>query len=286
MTMDFLEALTKLKVNRRQGRFSPHKPVMMLAILDLAVAGKLADNRIRLDPALLTRYRDFWDAVAEEGDQPSPYLPYFHLRSEPFWRLQALPGQEATLLSMSTVASVAQLERTVSYAALTSQVYEYLGDPNHAEQAARLLIDHWFIDKRAAMAEVWERSRRISQYELELDREPAVLAQREPATLYEIPARTAGFRRLVLEAYDYRCAASGWRFMLDDWFLVEAAHIVPFSESHNDNRRNGIALSPTFHRLMDRGSSRRGRTINGTLLGASIGVFRITSGCWRSRGLI
>ena len=56
----------------------------------------------------------------------------------------------------------------------------------------------------------------------------------------------------MLDAYDCRCAACGWRFMLDDWFLVEAAHIVPFSESHNDDPRNGIALSPTYHRLMDK----------------------------------
>ncbi|WP_226801820.1 HNH endonuclease, partial [Alkalilimnicola sp. S0819] len=32
-----------------------------------------------------------------------------------------------------------------------------------------------------------------------------------------------------------------------------AVHIVPFSETGNDIPRNGIALSPTFHRLMDRG---------------------------------
>ena len=59
-------------------------------------------------------------------------------------------------------------------------------------------------------------------------------------------------RRLVLQAYDYRCAATGWRiFMPDGSSLIEAAHIVPFAESHNDDPRNGMALTPTYHKAMD-----------------------------------
>lgn len=74
--MDFLEALTRLKPNRRGGRFSPHKPAMILAVLDLALAGRLPDNRIELGPPLLERYRAFWEAVAEEGDRLNPFLPF------------------------------------------------------------------------------------------------------------------------------------------------------------------------------------------------------------------
>ena len=68
-----------------------------------------------------------------------------------------------------------------------------------------------------------------------------------------VPGRTAAFRRLVLEAYDFRCAASRWRIVLPDYsVLVEAAHIVPFGESHDDRPQNGIALTPNFHWAMDK----------------------------------
>jgi putative restriction endonuclease len=33
---------------------------------------------------------------------------------------------------------------------------------------------------------------------------------------------------------------------------VEAAHLIPFSESHDDDPRNGIALAPTLHWALDR----------------------------------
>jgi putative restriction endonuclease len=57
----------------------------------------------------------------------------------------------------------------------------------------------------------------------------------------------------VTEAYDYRCAASGWRIILpDSTVLVEAAHLVPYAESHDDDPRNGIALTPSFHWALDK----------------------------------
>jgi len=35
--------------------------------------------------------------------------------------------------------------------------------------------------------------------------------------------------------------------------MVDACHIIPFAETHDDTITNGIALSPTMHRAFDRG---------------------------------
>ena len=35
--------------------------------------------------------------------------------------------------------------------------------------------------------------------------------------------------------------------------MVDACHIVPFRESHDDTITNGIALCPNLHRAFDRG---------------------------------
>ena len=60
-------------------------------------------------------------------------------------------------------------------------------------------------------------------------------------------SRHANFRKIVLNAYDNRCAVT--RFQLR---LVDAAHILPVhSEDSSDLVTNGIALSPTFHRAYD-----------------------------------
>jgi putative restriction endonuclease len=51
--------------------------------------------------------------------------------------------------------------------------------------------------------------------------------------------------------YDYRCAATGLRLLLNDIAMVEAAHIRPFSDSGDDDPRNGLALTPDMHWAMD-----------------------------------
>lgn len=61
--------------------------------------------------------------------------------------------------------------------------------------------------------------------------------------------RSSNFRSQVLQAYDYRCAVTRMQLR-----LVEAAHILPVSFRESvDDVRNGIALSPTYHRAFDLG---------------------------------
>ncbi|MEG5025750.1 HNH endonuclease signature motif containing protein [Microcoleus sp. AT8-B1] len=60
-------------------------------------------------------------------------------------------------------------------------------------------------------------------------------------------SRDANFKKVVLSAYENRCAVT--RFQLR---LVDAAHILPvISTDSSDHVTNGMALSPTFHRAYD-----------------------------------
>jgi putative restriction endonuclease len=62
------------------------------------------------------------------------------------------------------------------------------------------------------------------------------------------------FRRLVLAAYDARCAVTGLKLINGGGRAeVEAAHIRPVEANGPDSLRNGIALSGTAHWMFDRG---------------------------------
>jgi putative restriction endonuclease len=62
------------------------------------------------------------------------------------------------------------------------------------------------------------------------------------------------FRRIVLRAYDERCAVTGLKFINGSGRAeVEAAHIRPVEASGPDIISNGIALSGTAHWMFDRG---------------------------------
>lgn len=66
--------------------------------------------------------------------------------------------------------------------------------------------------------------------------------------------RDRTFRRVVLRAYDQRCAISGLKFINGGGRAeVDAAHIRPVEASGPDTVRNGLALSGTAHWMFDRG---------------------------------
>lgn len=72
--------------------------------------------------------------------------------------------------------------------------------------------------------------------------------------LVNMPERKAFFRRAVLEAYDARCAVTGWKLINGGGRAeAEAAHIRPVEHRGPDSIQNGIALSGTAHWMFDRG---------------------------------
>lgn len=66
--------------------------------------------------------------------------------------------------------------------------------------------------------------------------------------------RDRAFRKRVLEAYDCRCALTGFRFINGGGRAeAEAAHIKSVEANGPDIITNGIALSGTVHWMFDRG---------------------------------
>lgn len=247
----YFQAFRKLNVNRTGGRASPHKPSMLLAVLGLAEAGDLQHNEIRFVPALLERYAKYFDAVKGPTDHPNPYFPFFHLRGDGFWHLQPLSGRETFVAAMQSARSNSAIVGNIAYARLDPELYALVLDERSRAALREELLVAWFGSYRKRLDPIVQEERGSDRYEAALRHGAAstVLDAQEPPPE---PVRSAAFRRIVSETYDYRCAASGWRIILpDSRFMVEAAHLIPFAESHDDDPRNGIALAPSFHWALD-----------------------------------
>lgn len=88
------------------------------------------------------------------------------------------------------------------------------------------------------------------------DRTPFVFdeARERVATLVSRVVRDRVFRRIVLRAYDERCAVTGLKLINGGGRAeVEAAHIRPVEANGPDIISNGMALSGTAHWMFDRG---------------------------------
>lgn len=254
----------RLRLNRREdGGHSPHKPCMLLAVLDMAMAGELQDNRIHYDPALLERYLRYFDAARGPSDHANPQFPFFHLqgkltdRTPSFWHLVARPGQEVALAALKTARTPGDITGNVAYATLDPALHALIQSPEACDALSEVLANTWLDRSQNDLAALLRRSAAISGYERSLRGAaygtaalPALIAGEAPPPTY---VRSPAFRRVVIQAYDYRCAASGERIITQSGeALVEAAHIRPFSETGDDDPRNGLALSRDMHWAMDR----------------------------------
>jgi putative restriction endonuclease len=66
--------------------------------------------------------------------------------------------------------------------------------------------------------------------------------------------RDQGFRRAIVTACRHRCALCGIRILTPDGHtVVDAAHIVPWSETRNNAITNGMALCRLCHWTFDEG---------------------------------
>jgi putative restriction endonuclease len=100
-------------------------------------------------------------------------------------------------------------------------------------------------------ANVFRMLNQISHLERPTETEVEALSTPRKRVVQEVSrlTRLASFRQQVLFAYGNRCAVT--RIQLR---LVDAAHILPVGAPGSaDHVRNGIALSPTYHRAYDAG---------------------------------
>lgn len=253
LTEQTVQWLTSLRMNKFRGEPRPHKPVLLLAVLELAETGYLVQNEVHFGPTLFEYFDEYWRAVA--GDEVGKVeYPFWYMKSEPFWTPVPVMGQaDAVSKKGSSPVSGKWLREHVAYVRLDDQLFEAMKDGDARDQMRGVLVSAHFPDKKEAVERIREFERSVYRYTQIIRRlgEPEVIYKATPEHV-----RDAAFRRVVTSAYDYTCAVSGVRLTLPSggtYQLVQAAHIHDWSVSHDDDPQNGISLSPNYHWLFERG---------------------------------
>ncbi|HEX9954423.1 MAG TPA: HNH endonuclease [Allosphingosinicella sp.] len=118
------------------------------------------------------------------------------------------------------------------------------------------ILDAGLPDENTLLPRIGAASDALVPHRVQDEQAPFALdVQRDRVSyLASRPVRDRVFRRLVLDAYDRRCAVTGLKFINGGGRAeVEAAHIKPVEHQGSDDVRNGIALSGTAHWMFDRG---------------------------------
>lgn len=240
------------------GKRAPHKPIMLLAVLDLVTRGVITSPLIDVTGDLVELnelFVGYWRRVIPLSQTSSIAFPFSRLHNEPFWELVPLQGKEITPAAINNVSSVSQLRTITLGARLDNDLFLYMHQPDCRNALRETLIKTCFsIEAQTALKEQSVINAEAYTYSQELFRKAYQPMLQEPEGEYKIAARDQGFRRIVVTTYDHRCALCGVRIVTPEGHtVVDAAHIIPWSKSRNDDIRNGMALCKLCHWNFDKG---------------------------------
>jgi putative restriction endonuclease len=233
----WLKQIAALKVDKASGDPAPHKPLLLLVVLDLAEEGLLEQEILALTGELAFRFCTYWTVVAARRKQrPEIRMPFHHLKSGGFWTPLTSEGKPSPDRKLT------------AFVKLDSSFLKCIHDQDFRNKARRLIAANYFSGE--------EETALCALLDIPVPSETQVL--RETAAIEQAAAveqgREARFRLTVIPAYNYTCALTGYRLVtVTSGSIVDAAHIHRFADSRNNDPRNGMALCKNAHWLFDAG---------------------------------
>lgn len=251
-----------LRVDRSHGGEAPHKPILLLSILQAVKTGLITDNKVFITPELMALFKANWSQLVSGSNYSCKLaLPFFHLRSESFWTLVAREGNDSQLLLSSSISSISRLDSLVAYALLKEELFLLMIREEENALLQQALMQHYFPGRSESLIAVaveyqsllTEAEDKIihetpADYKKEIE---ALLAQKNEE---EVFFRSSVFKKEIPKIYHNACCISGLRIdSILNLSMIDACHIRPFSISRDDTITNGISLCPNLHRAFDRG---------------------------------
>lgn len=269
MIEKFENAFRRLSINRGNQHVkepAPHQPCLLLAVIEAIEQGTITENAIHYEPRLLEHFDRYSNIVKSQkaGKKRKAHYPFVFLDAKDFWNLHLMPGRPKldTWQARNKLGSSShhRVEEDTDFVELDPELYVCLRDDPTARQRLRAaLIDKWLSSHKKELwaairsARAWAFDHKYGYDTINPNDPPAAVDKPQTRWQKINPDRDPRFRDIVLSAYGYRCAATGWRFKTAGQAekLLEAAHIIPLKENPDNRPQNGMALTPTVHKAMD-----------------------------------
>jgi putative restriction endonuclease len=258
--LTYMLAFRKLRIDRSHG-VAPHKPVLLLSVLQAYQNCLINSERIYITPELVGLFKTNWSLLVTTQHDCRISYPFYYLKSEKFWKLTPKSGFENIDEMGAIMKSFSNLNAAVEYAVINEDLFLLMQDKMSNSILQQFLLDEYFpLTKTNFTNSIAGQQRLFNDIEWKILNEKPTEYQQEIKQLMqqnneeEIFIRGSIFKREVPKIYNYTCCISGMKIAATiSVSMVDACHIVPFSESYDDTITNGISLCPNLHRAFDRG---------------------------------
>jgi putative restriction endonuclease len=259
----YIKAFSELRTDKNKNRWSaattfraPHKPFLLLSILDLISEGHITKEFIEPTFELAETFAGYWQRVMPIGSSGIMAYPFFYMDSEPFWEL--VPRSGVTPPVGKTISSMKKIKEIYLGAKLDPELFKLtLMEPLRKKLQTALITTFFSPETQFILFDQSQVNIQASKYS------NSILETGEPEEEYlysdksksiEKKIRDQGFRKAIVTLYEHRCALCGIRMLTPEGHtVVEAAHIIPWRETKDDKPTNGLALCRLCHWSFDEG---------------------------------
>ena len=263
MLENYLHKLSNLRTDSGRSRYpaytlhrAPHKPFLLLSIMDLIAQGLIARNFIEPSFELVDTFNGYWSSVMPLGSKTSMAYPYPRLKTDGFWNLIPNPGYEDQI--NINFSSMKRLREVCAGAKMDDDLFQLMCNPEKREQLRAILIETYFAPKihmklleqghlNYAAYQYSEKLLKVAEWKKEFGKP-------KEESDWQKKIRDHGFRRTIVTLYQHRCALCGIRMLTPEGHtIVDAAHVKPWKDSFDDRPTNGMALCKLCHWSFDKG---------------------------------
>ena len=254
---DYIRKIKSMNRSRsRSNGYAPHNPFLMLAVIELMEQGKISNNRILPSDDLIAIFGKYISLIP--GSNSTIHESFYDLKNEGFWDLKNWPPISGSQMNLFSGAEQMTLETglpTSAYAVLDDDLFSFLKKPVYRDLIRQTIIKTYFPELRQRIEDfAVEKSAEDYSETLISGAEKPFSLYKEPELIKPPAVRSAGFRRAIMRIYEYTCAICRLDIRAPSGESVtDAAHIIPFSVSYNDDIRNGMSLCKLHHWAFDTG---------------------------------
>ena len=260
MIETYLKIFSSLRTDRGRNRYpaftfhrAPHKPFLLLSVMDLIASGLITENFVEPSFELVDTFNLYWSQIMPAGSRTSLAYPFPRLKTDGFWHLIPNPGYE-NRINMD-FSSMTRLREVCAGAKVDNELFQLICDPQAREQLRAVLVNTYFAKEfHPVLYEQCVINYEANEYSKILTQISEKIIPFGENSKKDEKIRDQGFRKAIVNLYDHRCALCGIRMLTPEGHtVVGAAHVVPWSESHDDTPTNGMALCRLCHWSFDEG---------------------------------
>lgn len=256
----YLQKFKQLRVDRTHG-IAPHKPILLLSVLQGFDSRSIVGERIYFTPELIASFKNNWNLLVKTNHDCRISYPFYHLKSERFWTLIPKLGFNNINEMGSIVKSFARLSTAVECAIIDDDLLQLMQDHGSNNLLQHFILNQYFPGNNLDLDNLLVGQKKlVDDIEDQILNEDPVEYKRHIENFIKqhddenIFLRGCLFKREIPKIYNNTCCISGMKIdSINHVSMIDACHIIPFSESYNDTVTNGIALCPNLHRAFDRG---------------------------------